>query len=84
MYNGMLECHYKHDAGAGKRLVKLELMDNPLSSEVSGALAALVRGQPQLRILNLSDTGLGDDGVTELADALGEGELVSPVLLAMV
>ena len=48
-------------------------MDNPLSPDVAGPLATLVRGQPHLRILNLSDTGLGDDGVTELADALGEG-----------
>ena len=59
---------------AGTSLVKLELMDNPLSPDVAGPLSALIRRQPNLRVLNLSDTGLTDEGVTQLAEALGEGD----------
>lgn len=50
-------------------------MDNPLSPAVAGPLAALIRRQQLLRVLNLSDTGLTDEGVTQLADALEEGGL---------
>ena len=58
---------------AGTALRKLELNDNPMSGEVVGPLSALIRGQANLRVINLSDTGLEDEGVSQLAEALAEG-----------
>ena len=55
---------------AGQQLVKLDLSDNPMTSEVAGELAGLIRSQPRLQVLNLNDTSLGDEGVAAVAEAL--------------
>jgi large subunit ribosomal protein L31/Ran GTPase-activating protein 1 len=54
----------------GSSLVKLDLSDNPLTEEVAGELAACLEKQPQLRHLNLNDTGLLDEGVEAICKAL--------------
>ena len=54
----------------GEALVKLDLSDNPMTAEVAPALAEMVRRHPELRVLNLNDTALGDEGVSAVAEAL--------------
>ncbi|KAG2492745.1 hypothetical protein HYH03_008911 [Edaphochlamys debaryana] len=55
---------------AGHCLVKLDLSDNPLTSEVAAELAKALAHQPRLSILNLNDTSLGPDGVVTLCQGL--------------
>lgn len=50
--------------------MKLDLSDNPMTAEVAPALAETVRRHPELRVLNLNDTALSDDGVSAVAEAL--------------
>lgn len=57
-------------AYVGQHLAKLDLSDNPLTSEVAAALADLIGSQPELRVLNLNDTSLGDEGVSTISHAL--------------
>ena len=59
-------------ACTGHQLAKLDLSDNPMTSDVAVALADLVSSHSQLRSLNLNDTSLGDEGVTVLSRALAE------------
>lgn len=54
----------------GQCLQRLDLSDNPMTSEVAESLADMLKGQPQLRVLNLNDTSLEDDGVSTIAAAL--------------
>jgi Ran GTPase-activating protein (RanGAP) involved in mRNA processing and transport len=53
-----------------RRLVKLDLHDNPLTPEVAKDLALALEGQDALEELNLNDTSLGDEGIRILAEAL--------------
>ena len=53
---------------AGRSLVSLDLSDNPLTGEVAQSLAEALRGQENLRVLNLNDTSLGDEGLESLAE----------------
>ena len=55
-------------ACAGRSLVSLDLSDNPLTGEVAQSLAEALRGQEKLKVLNLNDTSLGDEGVEALAE----------------
>ena len=55
---------------AGEALVRLDLSDNPMTAEVAPALAATIRRQSQLKVLNLNDTALSDEGASALAEAL--------------
>ncbi len=48
--------------------MSLDLSDNPLTGEVSEALAHALRGQDGLRVLNLNDTSLGDEGIRSVAE----------------
>lgn len=57
-------------AATGEALVKLDLSDNPMTAEVAPALAETVRRHPELRVLNLNDTALSDEGVAAVAEAL--------------
>lgn len=54
----------------GRVLVRLDLSDNPMTSEVAPALAAALAQQPQLRALNLNDTSLTDEGVATVCKGL--------------
>eukprot|EP00955_Chlamydomonas_euryale_P026366 278381-Chlamydomonas_euryale.AAC.8 len=55
---------------AGQCLTRLDVSDNPMTAEAAAALAACVAQQPNLTYLNLNDTALTDDGVTEVCRAL--------------
>jgi Ran GTPase-activating protein 1 len=55
---------------AGTALTKLDLSDNPMTSDVAAALAACVAYQPNLRHLNLNDTSLTDEGIEVVCRAL--------------
>ena len=48
--------------------MSLDLSDNPLTGEMSEALAGALRGQDGLRALNLNDTSLGDEGIRSVAE----------------
>lgn len=48
--------------------MSLDLSDNPLTGEVAASLAGALRGQGGLRLLNLNDTSLGDEGIESLAE----------------
>lgn len=50
--------------------MKLDLSDNPLTEEVAQELAACLAKQPNLKHLNLNDTGLTDDGIEAVCKAL--------------
>lgn len=56
--------------GADHSLARLDLSDNPLTSEVAESLAAAIKEQRGLKELILNDTSLGDDGIAVLAEAL--------------
>jgi large subunit ribosomal protein L31/Ran GTPase-activating protein 1 len=60
-------------ASAGASLVRLDLHDNPMTEEVAGGLAAVLRAHPGLKALNLNDTCLGDAGVAGVVAALPAG-----------
>ena len=62
------------DVFTGQQLVKLDLSDNPMTSEVAAELAQTLRQQPLLRVLNLNDTSLGDEGVSTVSAALAESQ----------
>jgi hypothetical protein len=53
--------------------VRLDLHDNPITSEFAPHLAAVLAAAPQLRALVLNDTSLGDDGVAAVCGALAAG-----------
>ena len=55
---------------AGNCLRRLDVSDNPMTSEVAESLAQMLHRQVHLQILNLNDTGLEDEGVSMIADAL--------------
>ena len=55
---------------AGNCLCRLDVSDNPMTSEVAESLAQMLHSQVHLQILNLNDTGLEDEGVSTIADAL--------------
>ena len=57
---------------AGKVLVRLDLSDNPMTAEVAPALGESIRRHPKLRVLNLNDTALSDEGVSAIAEALSD------------
>lgn len=50
--------------------MRLDLSDNPLTEEVASELASCLAQQPNLRHLNLNDTGLLDEGVQAVCKAL--------------
>lgn len=50
--------------------MRLDISDNPMTSEIAADLAATLAEQPRLRCLNLNDTSLGDEGVSEVAVAV--------------
>jgi len=56
-----------------KRLLDLDLNDNPLTAGSVTGIGKLIELQSRLQAINLSDTSLGDDGVSQLADALIKG-----------
>jgi large subunit ribosomal protein L31/Ran GTPase-activating protein 1 len=57
--------------GAAATLRRLDLSDNPLTAECAKDLAACVaRHLPSLEALNLNDTGLTDEGVALVCEAL--------------
>lgn len=68
--NGIYLLAIRDYACTGRCLQRLDLSDNPMTSEVAESLADMLKGQPQLRILNLNDTSLEDDGVSTIAAAL--------------
>ena len=55
--------------------MRLELNDNPFTEEAAPQLGAMLRQQPHLKRLNLSDTSMCDEGVSTLAEALSESTL---------
>ena len=61
---------------AGNELVRLELSDNPMTSDVAGELASTIRRHPKLKSLILNDISLcGDgsvDGLLDICSALNE------------
>ena len=56
---------------AGRTLLRLDLSDNPLTSEVADSLSSMLAQQPLLRSLNLNDTSLTDEGVSTVCQAVG-------------
>ena len=57
---------------ATKKLRYLDLGDNNFDEEGSAILAAALTDQPDLIHLNLSSTGLGDDGTKTIVESLGK------------
>ncbi len=57
-------------ASCGTSLVSIDLHDNPLTSEVSGALADAIVAHPGLKKVNLNDTIMEDTGIEKLAVSL--------------
>jgi hypothetical protein len=55
---------------AGTSLARLDISDNPMTGEIAADLAAALRRHGGLRALNLNDTGLGDEGIAMLAEAV--------------
>jgi Ran GTPase-activating protein (RanGAP) involved in mRNA processing and transport len=64
------EKQFAANGGAGC-LVNLDLADNVFKEEGSELLAKALKSQPNLTVLNLRDAGLGDEGVTEICNAIG-------------
>lgn len=62
----------------GTCLRQLDLSDNPMTSEVAGALAEMLHSQVHLQILNLNDTSLEDEGVSTVAAALVNAGMMLP------
>ena len=52
--------------------MRLDISDNPMTSEIAEDLAAALRQHAGLRCLNLNDTSLGDEGVATVAEAVAE------------
>lgn len=67
---------------AGTCLQHLDLSDNPLTCEVADSLAQMLRSQTHLRILNLNDTSLEDEGIATIAEALLHTGVVMPFLFS--
>jgi large subunit ribosomal protein L31/Ran GTPase-activating protein 1 len=55
---------------AGTALKRLDLSDNPLTSDCAPEIAACVAHHPNLTSLNLNDTSLGDEGIAAVCAAL--------------
>lgn len=55
---------------ADHSLIRLDLSDNPLTSDVAESLAAAIKEQRGLKELILNDTSLCDEGIAVLAEAL--------------
>lgn len=66
----ILHLYQNNAIPAGSQLVRLDLSDNPMTTEVAAALATALATQPHLQFLNLNDTSLGDEGVAAIAQAL--------------
>ena len=58
-------------ATCGTNLRSIDLHDNPLTSDVSGALAEVIVSHPQLSKINLNDTALEDSGIEKISLSLG-------------
>lgn len=58
-------------ARCGTNLRSIDLHDNPLTSEVSGALAQVILSHPHLCTINLNDTAMEDSGIEKLSLSLG-------------
>ena len=58
-------------ASCGKNLISIDLHDNPLTHEVSGALAEAILAHPGIKKVNLNDTIMEDTGIEKLAASLG-------------
>lgn len=50
--------------------MRLDLSDNPITGEAAPALAQMLGRHTGLQVLNLSDTALGDEGVSAVVEAL--------------
>lgn len=50
--------------------MRLDVSDNPMTEEAAPALGDMLRRHPGLQALNLSDTALGDVGVSAVVEAL--------------
>ncbi|RMZ56137.1 hypothetical protein APUTEX25_004561, partial [Auxenochlorella protothecoides] len=59
-------------AGRGDTLLSLDLHDNPITHEALPQLLNLLAAAPKLRVLNLTDTGLGDVGTAAVLRTLGK------------
>ncbi|KFM28037.1 RAN GTPase-activating protein 1 [Auxenochlorella protothecoides] len=59
-------------AGRGDTLLSLDLHDNPITHEALPQLLNLLAAAPKLRVLNLTDTGLGDAGTAAVLRTLGK------------
>ena len=59
--HGRKRCHNETQPPPGHHLIRLDVSDNPMTSEVAPALAACIRQQPNLKFLNLNDTSLTDE-----------------------
>jgi Ran GTPase-activating protein (RanGAP) involved in mRNA processing and transport len=57
-------------ASCGQNLRSIDLHDNPLTHEVSGALAEAIVAHPGLKRVNLNDTIMEDTGIEKLAVSL--------------
>jgi Ran GTPase-activating protein (RanGAP) involved in mRNA processing and transport len=58
-------------ATCGTNLRSIDLHDNPLTSEVAGALSEVILSHPQLSKINLNDTALEDSGIEKISLSLG-------------
>lgn len=58
-------------ATCGTNLKSIDLHDNPLTHEVSAALAEVIVSHPNLRRVNLNDTAMEDSGIEKLSLSLG-------------
>eukprot|EP00210_Caulerpa_lentillifera_P006909 g6606.t1 len=66
-----------------KELLELDLNDNPGTIEIVPGLVKLLECQPKLRKLNLSDTGLEDEGIIILANTLAKNNNIEVLELAL-
>ena len=57
-------------ASCGKNLLSIDLHDNPLTHEVSGALAEAILAHPGIKRVNLNDTIMENTGIEKLAVSL--------------
>ncbi len=64
------QADYNPCTTAGTSLVRLDVSDNPMTGEAASALAQMLGRHAGLQALNLSDTALGDEGVSAVVKAL--------------
>jgi Ran GTPase-activating protein (RanGAP) involved in mRNA processing and transport len=71
-------------ATCGTNLQSIDLHDNPLTSDVSGALSEAILAHPGLRRVNFNDTIMEDSGIERLAMSLARSsEVVEHVELEL-